>query len=392
MHKLFLPLLLACNSAFALDLENPLPNWVDESRETARAVPLERSLKAAPPDGFRIPAEYEPVGAVVISWAGYTPMLTSIARAVTGPGRAKVLAMVAPQSLSGVPAQSYKSYDIPVDTVWVRDYGPFGIAAPGRLAVVDAVYRHYQYRQSDDTMPVALGRASGMEVYGTNVILDGGNIMFDTKGNMFMTKRTYLWNRHMSAGQVDAALKAQFKVKNVYAFDYAGYPGEPADGTGHIDMFMKLLDDHTVLLSLADTEPFKSNSEKALAWFKGRTAPDGQPYKVLTVKGWQRGGAWYTYTNSLIVNNTVIMPSYSGAAAEERQAADAYKAGMPGVTVVPVNSDASITAGGSIHCVTQTIPALSGKSDYAFAVPVAPVEDYTRVLPDLRSLAGLRAF
>ncbi len=48
------------------------------------------------------------------------------------------------------------------------------------------------------------------------------------------------------------------------------------------------------------------------------------------------------------------MPSYSGA--DNAKGVAAYKAGMPGVTVVPINSDRSIRSGGSIHCVTQTIP------------------------------------
>ena len=56
-----------------------------------------------------------------------------------------------------------------------------------------------------------------------------------------------------------------------------------------------------------------------------------------------------------------IIPSYSGHEAEGDAAKAAYEAGMPGVTVVPVPSDDSITAGGSIHCTTQNIPALPGK-------------------------------
>lgn len=54
------------------------------------------------------------------------------------------------------------------------------------------------------------------------------------------------------------------------------------------------------------------------------------------------------------------MPSYSGHDKDNADAEKAYKEGMPGVTAVPVNSDESITAGGSIHCVTQTIPAYQG--------------------------------
>jgi len=381
------------SGAYALDLNNPLPNWVDPSREKIVDVPGESRARAVPPSGFRMPAEYEPVAGVVIGWAGYTSMLSRIAQAAAGPGNAKVLGVAAPAALSGVPADKYRKLDLPIDTVWMRDYGPFGITGSGQLGIVDTVYRHYQYRREDDALPSSLGKALGAVVFGTSLILDGGNLMVDTKGNLFMTRRTYMWNSSIPQEQVDAALKAQFKVKNIYAFDYAGYPGEPKDGTGHIDMFMKLLNDHTVLITVADVEPFRTNAEKAQAFFRGRTAPDGKPYKVVTAKGWQTYGAWYTYTNSLIVNNTVIMPSYTGHDKDEAEAKAAYQAGMPGVTVAPVNSDSSITAGGSIHCVTQTLPVLPGKEilpgPYFDVVPVFAEYSLTSGLADLPALGQL---
>ncbi|MBI4803047.1 MAG: agmatine deiminase family protein [Elusimicrobia bacterium] len=367
----------ASQGAFARDLARPLPNWIDPARERADGRPPVHYSRAAPPADFRIPAEYEPVSAVVIGWAGYTGMLTAIARGASGPGRADVWAADAPSSISGVPAAHYSQINAPIDTVWMRDYGPFGISAgQARVGIVDAVYRHYQYRRDDDALPANLGKIKKIEVFGMQAILDGGNVMVDSKGSLFMTRRTYSWNSNLSQNQVDAALKANFKVKNIYVFEYAGYPGEPADGTGHIDMFMKLLNDHTVLVSLADTEPFKSNAEKAIAFFKDRTAPDGVPYKIITVKGWD-SGAWYTYTNSLIVNNTALIPSYSGHARENAQARAAYEAGMPGVTVVSIPSDDSITSGGAIHCVTQTIPAFTGHnpSGKDLPFPGAPAED-----------------
>ena len=356
----FLFVSLFSSGAFALDLQTPLPNWIDHSREQINKSQPVAPPRAAPPADFRIPAEYEPVGAVVMGWAGYTDMLASIAKAAAGPGKAQVWAVGGPSSLPGVPAGSYSQVNASIDTVWVRDYGPYGISSKQtKVGIVDAIYRHYQYRRNDDALPVNLGKAKKIEVFGMQLILDGGNVMVDTAGNLFMTKRTYIWNSGMTPDQVDAALKANFKVKNVYTFEYAGYPGEPADGTGHIDMFMKLLNDHTVLFSTADAEPFKSNTVKAMAFFKGKTAPDGQPYKIITVKGWSDYGTWYTYTNSLIVNKVAILPSYSGHPNEEAAAKAAYEAGIPGVTVVPVPSDESIGAGGSIHCVTQTIPALT---------------------------------
>ncbi len=351
--------------AFALDLNKPLPNWIDAGREKADGKPpvLAPALRAAPPSDFHLPAEYEPVGAVVIGWAGYTGMLSAIGQAVTGPGKAQLWGVSAPASIPGVPAASYTRINAPLDSVWMRDYGPFGVSAgQNRPGIIDTIYRHYQYRRNDDALPSALAKAKKIDVFGMPIILDGGNVMVDSKGDLFMTKRTYLWNSDKSQEQVDSLLKTYFNLENIYTFEYSGYPGEPADGTGHIDMFMKLLNDHTVLISVAETEPFKSNSEKAIAFFANRKAADGEMFKVITVKAWEDSGTWYTYTNSVLVNKAAIIPSYSGHASEEAGAKAAYQAGIPGVTVVPVPSDDSITAGGSIHCVTQTIPVLPGRA------------------------------
>ncbi len=348
--------------ALAQDFNRPLPNWLAPSEQIQKSLP-DTSVKAVPPSDFRLPAEYEPAGAVVLGWAAYTDMLTAIAQAVTGPAKAKIWAVSGPESITIVPAESYLKINAKVNSVWVRDYGPFGISASqNKIGIVDTTYRHYKYRRNDDAMPSNLGKAMGINVYGTDLILDGGNVMVDSAGNLFMTRRTYAWNSSMSMDQVDAALKQYLRVKNVYTFEYAGYPGEPSDGTGHIDMFMKLLNDHTVLVSVADTEPFKSNAEKAMDFFKNRKAPDGQPYKIVTVKGWSASGTWYTYTNSLIVNNVAIIPSYNGYAQEEAAARAAYEAGMRNVTVIPVRSDSSIRSGGSIHCVTQLIPKMENIS------------------------------
>lgn len=368
--------------AFALDLAKPLPNWVDKSRETADGKPPVSfaTRRGVTPSDFRMPAEYEPVSAVAIGWAAYTPMLSGIAKAVTGPGRAQLWAVGGPASISGVPAASYSRISAPLDTVWMRDYGPFGVSG-GKVGIVDSIYRHYQYRRNDDAVPGVLGKAKGIGVYGMPIIMDGGNLLVDSQGTLFMTRRTYLWNPNMSEDQVNTHLKNYLRVKKIVTFDYAGYPGEPADGTGHIDMYIKLLNDNTVLLAVTDDEPFKAACEKAMAWFKANKAPNGQPYKIITVKSWATD-AWYTYTNSTLVNNVAIIPSYSGSA-EEANAKAAYE--QAGYTVVPVLSDDSIVSGGSIHCVTQTIPGAPGKAvdmtdipvftDMAVTVPLAPLTD-----------------
>jgi hypothetical protein len=48
------------------------------------------------------------------------------------------------------------------------------------------------------------------------------------------------------------------------------------------------------------------------------------------------------------------MPVYSKYSSSNLEAQKIYE--QAGLKVISVNSDSSITAGGSIHCVTQTVP------------------------------------
>ena len=334
----------------------PLPNWIDVKRERKVIyAPLQISTSVVPPQDFRIPAEYEPIHAVLVSYTGYTTMIKEIAKLVSSYADAYVWVMSGPSTMSGVPADRYVNFKIPIDTVWMRDYGPFGLSKRMEsVAIVDTIYRHYQYRVKDDAVPEKIAKVQGLNLYQAPLILDGGNFMVDSKGNLFMTERTYFWNRSKSRQEVDDILRKYFKVKNIYTFEYAGYPGEPLDGTGHIDMFIKLLSDDVVVIADCDSEPFKTTFNKAVDFFKNKTAPTGKIYTILRVKSYYSGGVYYTYTNSLIVNGNIIMPIYSKYAQSNYDAKSVYESA--GFRVITINSDASISSGGSVHCVTQTIP------------------------------------
>ncbi len=337
----------------------PLPNWIDHNRENIDESASRAQPTTPPPSGsFRIPAEYEPIRAVVLGWEAYPEILNSIVKNILADTHAEVWAMQGPNTYES--NSRYHAVNCPLDSVWVRDYGPFGILekADGNpsSAIVDTVYRHWQYRRNDDSAPRCLGKTENVPVFSIPLILDGGNFLVDSKGNFFTTKRTYMWNKDKSEAEVNRLLKAYYNVKNIHVIDYAGFPGEPSDGTGHIDMFVKLLSDDTVLIGQAEQEPFKNTTEKAVQYFNSIKAPNGNPYKIIRVKNWFDGRTWYTYTNSLIVNNVVFMPAYRGKDAENIAAAKAYESGMPGAKVRMIYSDNSIVAGGSIHCVTQTIP------------------------------------
>lgn len=343
----------------AKNKDKNLPNWA--TPEELASIPKyvkQRSRGAAPHSGFRVPAEYEPLQAVLMTWTSYRTILQQIAESVASTG-AKVWMVGGPTSLPNVPNSLYQPLNFDYDTVWVRDYGPIGInEKENQLGLVDTTYRHYQYRLADDAIPCEVAQANGAKCYSSDLILDGGNFMTDGQGNLFFTKRLYEWNSSKSEQQVDQLLRDYFGVTTLHRFDYAQNSSHtPADGTGHIDMFAKLLDDCKVLVAQTDQDPYHAPLEAAATYFANLNCPNGGKYQVYRIPGWSKGRTWYTYTNALAVNKKILMPSYSGA--DNELAKNIYQAALPDYEIIPINSDASITSGGSIHCITQNVPTIS---------------------------------
>lgn len=339
-----------------------LPNWAtaeEQAIEDETPAPREM-IRSAPALGYRVPSQFEPVQAVVMTWAGYTTTLSAISVAAAAAG-AQVWMVGGPSSIPGVPAARYKSLPFGYDSIWARDYGPVGInESTNTLGIVDTTYRHYAVRRNDNAVSCRLADSLGAECHTTNLILDGGNFISDGEGNVFLTKRIYDWNRGMTQAEVDDALKAYLGAKKVHTVDYAkNASGEPADGTGHLDMFAKIIAKCSVVVVETPNEPFKTVTDRAAQFFAGLPCGGGT-YRVNRVKGWVSGGTWYTYSNALMVNKSLIIPQYTGRDADNADAIARYESLLPGYTVVGVNTEELIRLGGSIHCITKDIPAVVG--------------------------------
>lgn len=304
---------------------------------------------------LRVPAEFEPVQAVVIGWREPLSILKDISKALAEESNVSIIAADGPRQLADLPPDRYEAVDCPLNSIWIRDYGPIGIhSETGQVAFVDAIYRHFSSRRSDDRLPQCLAQKLDFPAVKTDLILDGGNFMTDSAGNLFMTDRTYSWNSPLPRAEVDERLKKIYGAQKIHVLEYAGSPRAPLDGTGHIDMFAKLLSPDTVLLSEAETEPFRGVFDSAAEYFKTIKTSEGLDYNVVRIGGWFSNGTWYTYTNSLLVNGLALVPEYSGQTEKNEQARAIYESAGFKVRMIP--SDKSIVRGGSIHCVTQTIP------------------------------------
>jgi hypothetical protein len=67
------------------------------------------------------------------------------------------------------------------------------------------------------------------------------------------------------------------------------------------------------------------------------------------------GGDYRTYTNSVFVNNTIILPLYDPQ--YDSTALRIYREAMPGYTVTGIDCNSIIPSLGAIHCITKEIAA-----------------------------------
>jgi agmatine/peptidylarginine deiminase len=127
----------------------------------------------------------------------------------------------------------------------------------------------------------------------------------------------------------------------------------PFDGIHHIDMHMKLLNEETLLVGeypagVADGPQIEANIQYVLSNFNSSF---GTPYKVIRIpqppdqnNGFDYpdgNGNYLTYTNSTIINKTVIVPQFY--AEYDTTAIRIWEEAMPGYTIVGINSNQTIS-------------------------------------------------
>ena len=263
-----------------------------------------------------------------------------------------------------------------MNTVWIRDYGPntvYGNGVDDRI-IVDWIYN--RPRPDDDASPQVIADQMGIDLYETtaepyDLMNTGGNFMSDGFGTGFASNlivdensggNTWWGTQYpdQSVEEIEGIL-ADFMGLHTYV----RMENLPYDGIHHIDMHMKLLDEETILMAeypegVADGPQIEANLEYVLANFN---SVFGTPYDVVRIPsppepGWgggypNEGGDYMTYTNSVFVNNTILLPTYYEE--YDTTAIAIYEEALPGYNVVGIDCNQIISASGAIHCITHSV-------------------------------------
>jgi agmatine/peptidylarginine deiminase len=279
----------------------------------------------------------------------------------------------------GTPLTNYRFILSVGDDFWVRDFGPltFYHGTDDKIGFLDMNY--YSGRENDDVFPADLADALGITNVRTNLYAEGGNYITDGLGKSFHSDRIYAANGFdeelhptWSTARTKDTLAHVWASKSVVATPELKCDG----GTGHNDMFMKLMDEETFAI-MEYPENVGSNDrqiiQNVIAQLSQEKNAYGRPYRIFKVPMPTRDNGQIsttcasinndarTFVNGTTVNKTYLMPAFSGASTGNKAGDDAAKALFekiaPGYKVVPLDSRGLTILGGAIHCVNMQIPA-----------------------------------
>jgi len=386
--KKFLPALLFC-IVFSFPFQSNaqqepfLPQGLSEQEKGIIANFQFKSNKITPaPDlPVRTAAEWEEIEYLVIRWTnGFQDILLQIVQAavqeckvlITTQNQATVQSFL---SSNGVDMTKVEFLDAPSNTIWIRDYAGNTVYTNDveDRAIVDWIYN--RPRPLDNDMPVAHANYVDVPIYRTNsgtndLVNTGGNFMSDGLGTAFASKLVLVENGVNNPFGVSVKTEAQI---DAIMFQYQGITNYikldqvPFDAIDHIDMQMKLLDEQTILVSryppgVADGPQIEANIDYITSNYQ---TPFGTDYKIAWIDAPpsesglypDAGGHYRTYTNSVFVNGTVIVPTYRPEV--DVPALAYYEELLPGYTIVGIDVDNPgqnlISQGGAIHCITHAI-------------------------------------
>lgn len=360
----------------------PVPrNFTDAEKAWAATQPpraAPRGPGTTPTGPLSCPGEYAPADGLLLAWEGGTTLnqiQAIMIRHITTTGNARVYLVFDTTSerdgqmniaTSILRAQNPDlTKVIPVvrttDTIWIRDYGPRYVYEGDVRIISDHTYNGFQFRPNDDAQPVGFASFMRHARYTLPLIHGGGNYHLDSIGRGFATR--LIANENPSLGTTAAAREAavinlwqQYQGVNTLLFD--PFPTN-VDATQHIDMWMQVVSDNTVIIGEwpAPTGGLQPSTQRTITENAAITMAN-LGYNVFRVPSRSLSGVHYTYTNMVIANNLVLVPSYVNATMQplNAPALATIQAAMPGKTLVQVNSDALASLAGVMHCIVMHVP------------------------------------
>ena len=232
----------------------------------------------------------------------------------------------------------------PTDSYWTRDYGPWWVVdGNNNMSIVDFTYN--RPRPNDNDAPLKTSQYLNVPYFSVDIVHAGGNYMTDGYGISASSDLVYEEN-NWSDDVLDNLMNQYYGINTYHVI-----PDPNNTYIDHIDCWGKYLSPTKVLIrEVPSNHPQYDEIESVANYFSESQNYWGEPWEVFRV--WTPNDQ--PYTNSLIVNNKVLVPIMNSS--WDNAALDSYEVALPGYEVIGFTGTWESTD--ALHCRIKGIPDL----------------------------------
>ena len=262
---------------------------------------------------------------------------------------------------------------VPTDRGWMRDSGPICVAnKTGDVAFNHFVFNGWAKYPNHKKDAQAVSRANKklrrkiiLPTHdGRRVVLEGGSIDVNGLGTLLTTEeclqsKIQERNPGFTKRDYEQVFRNYLGVSNVLWLKN-GIAGD--DTHGHVDDLARFVDPSTVVTIVEENKSDANYSalQENLELLQSMNDQDGKPLRVETLPmpapvffNKQRLPA--SYANFYIANKLVLVPVFNDP--NDRVALNTLHKLLPGREIVPIYCRDLVLGLGTIHCMTQQLPA-----------------------------------
>jgi agmatine deiminase len=296
--------------------------------------------------------DLEPARAEVIAFA----------RAVWAGGKGERVILVAADEQAGTAARALAGDEAdvlvrPFGDVWLRDTGPILL---GDGSARDFRFNYWGQKYDlpgDEAIGGLLAASRRLDAAQCDWVLEGGAIDGDGTGLLVTTEQCLLnpnRNPDLSRADIEARLARDLGATRVLWLG-DGLAHDHTDG--HVDNLARFVGANRLALPVAAG----AGDPNAAVYADARARAEQFGVTVVAIPSpgrVERDGNIVpaSYMNFYIGNAAVVVPIYG--APDDGAAVAAIGALFPGRAAIGVRADHLLTGGGSLHCISQQIPAL----------------------------------
>jgi agmatine deiminase len=350
---------------------------------------------ATPNDlNFRMPPEWAPHEGTFLGWpheltdwpSKFAPIPWAFSEIVRHLARVERVFLLiedasAEKRVKSILTKSHVNFDnvhflrVPTDRGWMRDSGPICVTNnSGEVAFNHFVFNgwaKYSNHRKDAQAVTRVNHTLGRKIFlparnGRGVVLEGGSIDVNGLGTLLTTteclqSKIQERNPGFLKNDYEEVFRDYLGVTNVLWLEN-GIAGD--DTHGHVDDLSRFVDPATVVTIVEENRADSNYSalQENLSLLKSMKDQDGKPLRVETLPmpapiffNHQRLPA--SYANFYIANKIVLVPVFNDP--NDRVALNTLAKLFPSREVVSIYCRDLVLGLGTIHCMTQQLPAAS---------------------------------